>query len=124
MPFKKYGVVLAYLFGSYATGLAGAKSDIDIAVLLPKDMIKIKRFEVRLKLMEECARIFKKEIDLLVLNDISSLFFKYAIFNEGKIIYQCDDSNRADFESGIIGEYFDFQPFLNLYNNHYVKINL
>jgi predicted nucleotidyltransferase len=30
--FKKYGVVLAYLYGSQALGKAGSLSDVDIAV--------------------------------------------------------------------------------------------
>ncbi len=83
---KKHGVQFAYIFGSFVNGNAIKTSDIDIAVFL-KEKNKLKRFNVRLNLMTDLGKILHKEIDLIVINDISSIFFKYVIFKEGKIIF-------------------------------------
>ena len=61
--------------------------------------------------MGAISKIFKKEVDIIVLNDIRSLFFKYIIMKEGKIIYQENEASVADFESKTLGMYFDFRPF-------------
>lgn len=122
--FREHSVVSAYLFGSQARGEAGETSDFDIAVLLPKIFSKQKRFKIRLDLMRECSRILRCDADIVALNDISSLFFKYVIFKEGQMIYQSKEDIAADFENRVFSEYFDFEPFLNLYNRQYVKHNL
>src|SRR3972149_4191712 len=122
--FRKYGVILAYLFGSQARETAGPISDTDIAVLLPRKHSEKIRFEIRLALMRECAKILKSDTDLVVFNDVSFLFFQYVILNEGKLIYQSSEEEAIDFESRTLGRYFDFEPFLAAYNKQYVKNNL
>lgn len=122
--FKENGVLFAYLFGSQALGIVMDKSDIDIAVMLPLSTSKEERFETRLKLMGEVSKIFKKDSDIIILNDTRSLFFKYIIMKEGKIIYQENEISAADFESKTLGMYFDFRPFLENYNKVYVKRSL
>lgn len=122
--FRENKVSFAYLFGSQASGSSGEKSDVDIAVMLPLEMKKEERFGLRLNLMGAISKIFKKEVDIIVLNDIRSLFFKYIIMKEGKIIYQENEASVADFESKTLGMYFDFRPFLENYNKAYVKRSL
>ena len=122
--FKENGVLFAYLFGSQAIGIVMDKSDIDIAVMLPLSTSKEERFEMRLKLMNGVSKIFKKDSDIIILNDTRSLFFKYIIMKEGKIIYQENEASAADFESKTLGMYFDFRPFLENYNKVYVKRSL
>ena len=122
--FRKNGVVLAYLFGSQARGSAGKSSDVDIAILLPLHLSKRTRFERRLLLARHCANVLKHEVDLVVFNDVSSIFFRYAILQEGTVIYYRREDERIDFESRLLGSYFDFQPFLLAYNKQYVKTHL
>lgn len=122
--FGENKVSFAYLFGSRVNGSFGKDSDVDIAVMLPFEMKKEKRFDLRLKLMGEISKIFKKNVDVVVLNDIRSLYFKYIIIKEGKIIYKETDLSPVDFESKTLGIYFDFRPFLEDYNKAYVKRNL
>lgn len=119
--FKKYPVKLAYVFGSVALGNDNPKSDIDIAILLNDKLSKEKRFNIRLKLAGEMSKTFQKEADVVVLNDIASLFFKYVIVKEGKLVYQLDEKENLEFENKILSRYFDFAPFLSLYNKKYVK---
>lgn len=114
----------AYLFGSYATRTATEKSDVDIAVLFGRPTPKAERFEYRLQLMETLSRLLKKNVEVVVLDDVSSLFFKYAIIKEGILLYEKSEAARIEFEGKVLGEFFDFQPFLDTYNRHYVKTRL
>jgi predicted nucleotidyltransferase len=65
---KRYNIVRAYLYGSYAKGTFHEWSDIDIAIISPDFMDDL--FEERLKLMEIALSIddriepkpFKKEL--------------------------------------------------------------
>src|SRR3989344_3266186 len=109
--FKRNKVSFAYLFGSQANGAFGKDSDVDIAVMLPFEMKKEERFDLRLKFMGEISKILKKKVDVVVLNDVSSLYFKYIIIKEGKIIYKEIDLSPAEFESKTLGIYFDFRSF-------------
>ena len=119
--FRENKVSFVYLFGSQASGNSGKDSDVDIAVMLPFEMKKEERFDSRLKLMGKISEILKKKVDIVVLNDIRSLYFKYIIIKEGKIIYKESDLSPAEFESKALGIYFDFRPFLENYNKDYVK---
>lgn len=122
--FQEFSVDFAYLFGSNATGHADKNSDVDIAVFFSGGFSKMQRFDLRLKLAEKLGFYFKNPVDLVVLNDLRSLFFKYVIIKEGKLIYLKSEEKMIDFECKTMSEYFDFQPFLDLYNKNYVKNSL
>jgi predicted nucleotidyltransferase len=120
--FKKYNVVFAYLFGSQATGKAGRGSDYDFAVMLPEKYNSDKRFKIRLELMGEAGRIVKCEnLDLVILNDINSILFKFVIISEGKVIYENDHLKRLKFELKTMNNYYDFSPFLNAYGKAFME---
>jgi predicted nucleotidyltransferase len=122
--FEKNGVLFAYLFGSQLGEYADKTSDIDIAIMLPIKISKEERFELRLKLAGEISKVLKKEADVIILNDTKSLFFKYVIVKEGKLIYEKSELKSAEFESLTLGLYFDFRPFLEEYDKFYVQRNL
>ena len=117
-------VAFAYLFGSQVARTVAKESDVDIAIFFDRAVPKSERFEYRLKLMGTLSRLFKKEAEVVVLNDISSLFFKYAIIREGRLLYEKSEAARVEFERKLLGEFFDFQPFLDAYNRHYVQTRL
>ena len=120
--FKKYNAVFVYLFGSQATGKADEKSDFDFAVMLPEKGGKNKRFSIRLKMMTELSEILNyKKVDVIILNDVSSLLFKYAIIYEGKVIYENKPDQRVDYATYIQSEYFDFAPFLDKHNKLFLE---
>ena len=119
-----YPVDAAYLFGSQASGYANEKSDVDIAVLLSSELSKEERFDIRIQLIGLFSKVLHKDVDVVVLNDISSLFFQYVILHEGQLIYEKSESAHLDFSIKTLGRYFDFQPFLNVYNHHYVQRSL
>jgi uncharacterized protein len=123
--FQKNGVVFTYLFGSQAAGTATKDSDFDFAVMLSEKIAKKKRFDIRLKLISEISRILKDDkIEIVILNDQKNSFFKFVIIKEGKFLFERDHSARVDFELKTMNEYYDFSPFLNLYNQAYLKREL
>ncbi len=83
-----------YLFGSYAAGQERADSDVDIALLLPPEMAKragnLALSQLHLSLSEQLG----KEVDLINLRQVSSVFQKEIIMAEQKIF--CADTAVAD----------------------------
>ncbi len=119
-----YDVDIAYVFGSYVSGNFGKNSDLDIAVLFPGESSNQDRFQKRLELIEKLSAILGSDVDVVVMNDVKNLFFKYVIIKEGELIYQRREGLNLDFESGLMSRYFDFEPFLTEYNKNYVKNGL
>ncbi len=117
---REYGATLVYMFGSYAQGKATKGSDVDIAILLPSTLSATKRFDIRCILAEKLAGALSTPIDVVVLNDISSIFFKFVIIQEGEPLYEESDVVRVMYELRIMNEYYDFEPFLTAYNKAYV----
>lgn len=71
--FKKYNVSYAYLFGSYAKGIASEKSDIDILI---SDEVKGLEF---IGLAEELCSKLHKKVDLIRIDDLKN---NYEFLNE------------------------------------------
>lgn len=117
-------VDFVYLFGSYATSNATKKSDVDIAIFFDSTVSKTERFERRLELTEAISRLLKKKVEVVGLNDVSSIFLKYVIIKEGFLLYEKSEADRVDFERKLLGEFFDFQPFLDTYRHQYVQTSL
>lgn len=108
-------IKFAYLFGSQAKNNTGRLSDIDIAVYLDERLNEHKRFNVRLGLIGEAARLLRNDnIDLVTLNDVD-IFLAYQVVFFGKIIYCRDELSRIRYEAKILSLYFDQQYY---YDRH------
>jgi len=117
-------ILFAYLFGSAATQKGfNLKSDVDLAVYLDEKRVK-DTFEKRLKLMAETERVLRRETEVIVLNDINSIFFKFVIIKEGELIFERDHQKRVEFELKTMRDYFDFKPFIVKYDEAFIKRNL
>jgi hypothetical protein len=100
-------VRLAYLFGSYAKGKVGPLSDVDVAVLLDRKLIKEERSKMQLELIAEISSLLKTDrVDLVVIND-SPIDLNYEIIKHGKIVHVKDPGERVDMESMILSRYLD-----------------
>lgn len=121
---RREGAIVAYLFGSQAHGTSGKESDTDIAILLPEHLTREQRFDTRLRLAGEISRLLHMPVDLVILNDTASLLLRYAIITEGTTLYAISEDERITFESVTMANYFDFQPFLAEYHQHYVQTHL
>ncbi|MCJ7753076.1 MAG: nucleotidyltransferase domain-containing protein, partial [Thermoanaerobaculales bacterium] len=85
-------IASVYLFGSYADGRAHRESDIDIGVLLNRDILPTskERFQASLRLGTMMgAALFVDRVDLVVLNDAPPLIGR-RIVTDGRRIY-CRD---------------------------------
>lgn len=108
--FSQYPVQFAYLFGSQATGKSGPLSDIDLAVYLDPNLDKDKRFQIRIELSGKLSSVYKKEVDLIVLNDTFNLL-AYNIIFDGEVVYNVAESERVKFEAKVMSLYFDQQYY-------------
>jgi len=102
----KYPVIIAYLFGSEAKGTSGALSDMDIAVLVDRNIDKSERFDLRLRLSNELSSSMNKRVDFVVLND-SPVQLSYEVIKHGKLIFCKDKSMKVDLEVEILSKYLD-----------------
>lgn len=108
-------VLFCYLFGSLAYRNFTSKSDIDVAVYLDRNRCK-DLFKKRLNLITALSKLLRKEVDVIILNDISSVFFEYVILKEGELIFERDENERIEFEMKVLNQYFDFKPIMERYN--------
>lgn len=120
---KEEEVLFCYLFGSFACQNFNSKSDVDVAVFLDEEKNK-DFFKTRLGLIANLSKLLKKEADVIVLNDVSSVFFKYVILKEGKLIFARDAEEMINFELKATRDYYDFLPFSEAYNKAYIERNL
>lgn len=101
----------AYLFGSAASGKLRSRSDIDVALLLQRDVEKARQLEIRLKLMALLEDIFERPTEVVIINEVSLLLFS-EIMKAKKIIYERDPVYRIQFESQKRRELLDFRPHM------------
>ncbi len=114
---KETDILFAYLFGSHARGTQNKGSDIDIAIYL-KDASILERdalYPSRLAIKIEKMLGENKQVDLRILND-STLRFRSQVIRFGKILHSKDEGKRIDFETKALTHYYDFKPFLDIYD--------
>lgn len=119
---ERRGVVVAYLFGSYARGSQGPMSDLDLAVLLSASIPSSEYLDQRLEILAEVTRVLRTdEVDLVVLNE-APIELAFRIISEGKLLYCTDDLARARFQARNMILYFDIQPTLSYIRKGYLGI--
>jgi len=117
-------ILFAYLFGSATRGGFNEESDLDIAVYFDNRMKPEEQFQNRLRLMEYLQNRTGRKVEVVNFAEITSIFFKFVIIKEGKVILERDHSSRVDFELKTMNDYYDFQPFLREYNRSYIERSL
>lgn len=94
----------AYLFGSYGTEQERPDSDADIALLLPADEAKRAGNLTLTDLHAALERLLGKNVDLINLRRVSTVFQKEIILGERRIF--CADQYAADeFEMLVLSLY-------------------
>jgi predicted nucleotidyltransferase len=101
---KDPGIVLAFLFGSYAAGNVTASSDADIALLFstPPDFYKTS------ELTENLSASLKTEVDILVLNSASPVI-KMQVLKHGILLINNDPGTYSDFFVDTVKRYDDLK---------------
>ncbi|MFF3024400.1 nucleotidyltransferase domain-containing protein [Gottfriedia sp. NPDC057948] len=90
---KKINPYVIILFGSAAENRMRLDSDLDLAYLSDTKLSNYERF----LLSQELANILNLNVDLIDLNDASTVF-QSEIIQNGKVVYCSDDDRREKFE--------------------------
>lgn len=104
---SKFHVGLAYLFGSQATGQAGAQSDYDIAVFFDGNVSPDDRY----LLAHQLTELLDTDVDLVDLAR-APVELVYNVLAAGQILYEKDRTTRVEFEARALSLYFDQLPIL------------
>ena len=114
---KDLGVVVLYLFGSRAQGIARATSDYDFGVLLDDpSRIRDGSQELYQQIYEILEGSVKGRVNLdIVFLDRASLQLRYHVLQYGKVLLDADPKRRGAFEEQALEEHADFEPFRRLF---------
>ena len=113
--------LLAYFYGSCATGQSHPFSDLDIAIYLrtPLNISKSKKLEMDLALRIDSILSNEPPSDVRIINHLP-IAVAGQIISEGILIYSIDEYVRIEYESFIRRLYFDFMPFIKHYQQEYL----
>lgn len=101
---NKEEILLAFVFGSAASGRLTKESDVDIAVLFSS----MPEFSEVLNITNEISGIIKKEVDVVILND-SSPVIRMQVLKSGELIKRKDDVIYNNFFVKTVKEYDDLK---------------
>ncbi len=106
-------VLVAYVFGSQATGKAGPLSDLDVAALLAGEPTPSECFDARLEFIGGLMSLLHtNDVDVLILNDVP-LIMRYQVLRTGRVIFCRDRQAMIDFRVRTLNEFFDFKPVVD-----------
>jgi uncharacterized protein len=104
-------ILLAYFFGSQATGDAGPLSDYDFAIYLDSKEAE-KAYDIKFKLMDELGRLLKTDnIDVVILDLTDQPELKYNIIKDGILLLEVKP-HKVLLEPRVLNEFFDFRMSL------------
>ena len=106
-----YPIVLAYLYGSVATGRVTPLSDVDIALVVDETRFSLsERLRLELTVAGKIADRFDlADPDVRAIND-APVPFRGQVVAEGKLLFAADEAARVEFESKALDDCFDFRP--------------
>jgi predicted nucleotidyltransferase len=103
-------VRLAYLFGSAATGRVTSFSDVDLALVVDRELSPRERLNLILRLQLDLADVCDiRNADVRIIND-APLVFQGKVVCEGVLVFCRAEQERIAFEVGTRLRYFDYLP--------------
>jgi len=115
---QKYGLSLVILHGSYAKGIATAKSDIDVGFLGEPKIIKEKYFDI----LRDFSDFFGDKFDPVFLNGAEAMI-TYHVARDGIPLYEAKKGLFNVFKVGALARYLDTQKF-RLLEKYYIKSSI
>ena len=112
-------VSTAYVFGSYVHN--DDFNDIDIALLISKELDPYTRFKFEMRVARELERQIKPrfEFDVKILNH-APIEFQYEVLKKGKAVFLRDRTENVEYESEAISNYLDFQTTAEYLNKKFL----
>jgi len=101
---RRHKILLAFLFGSFASNCSRPSSDVDIGILFET----VPDIYVINGLTEELSSILPREADLVVLNHASPVL-KMQILKNGILIYSSNKKYFHQFFADTVNEYDDLK---------------
>ncbi len=104
------GIILAFLFGSYARGKPTSLSDVDIALLLAVDLPKDKYLDYRLRYTNLASKILhENRVDVVILN-AASPFLAHEVI-KGRILFERSPEERVQYVVDVQRRFLDLKSF-------------
>lgn len=117
--FRENGVVLAYLFGSQARGRAGRHSDVDVAVLLDRQVPPEEWSRVQVRLTNALMDLFhRNDVDVVILNRACPLLAQ-QVLRYGRCLYAESAAVRVRFAVETLHRYEDTRNLRRI-RRHYL----
>jgi predicted nucleotidyltransferase len=96
-----------YLFGSRARGVAGSRSDVDLAVILATRLDADARWRKRLDLITRASEVLATDaIDVVVLEDAPSAL-GHRVLRDGRLLCERDPLRRTIVAEDVMRRYLD-----------------
>jgi predicted nucleotidyltransferase len=107
------GLVSAYVFGSVTAGREHRESDVDVGVLLDRQMFPrpADRFDVRLRLIARLQAVTGRDVDLVVLNDAPPQLARHIMTTGTRLMVTDASLDRAHL-CVVLSRAADLEPFL------------
>jgi len=116
---KKSEVLLVFLFGSAASRKMAERSDIDIGILFENQPDVYKIYEIN-ELKNELNAIFKRDIDIAVLNSASPIL-KMQVLKNGVLFFAKDKKLYNQFYVDAINQYDDLKQTRKICEENILK---
>jgi predicted nucleotidyltransferase len=105
-------IVFALVFGSRASGKANQFSDVDIGIFTKNDISLLGLGRI----VSALEKIGKKEVDLVVLNDLYKRKpnFAFHIISSAKLLFTKDEDLFVNFKKNVFLYYLDAKPLIDM----------
>jgi len=119
---EAYNVEMAFLYGSWASGLPKKESDVDIAVVFTEEMEEEEIFEIITTISLELTDILKKETNILFIDrELSKPMICYNAIVHGIPVYLRDFTRFVNMKLRAIHQMEDFSIFGTKWQAEIVK---
>lgn len=115
----KREIAAAHLYGSFAKGVAGRLSDVDVAVLLDESVsLKDSPFGYKAELLTDLMQALRtNSVDLLIVNNAPP-FLRFQIARYGRLVFSRSEALRIEFQVKAIADYNDVKHLLDIRNRY------
>lgn len=120
-----YNIDMAFLYGSWASGIPKMESDVDIAVLFAEEMNEEEVFEIITTISLELTDVLKQETNVLFIDpDLSRPMIYYNAIIHGIPVYIRDFTKFVDIKLRAIHQMEDFSIFGTKWQSEIVRKRL